>query len=542
MNLTGYGTGATADPSQVSAIAPYSGVQNYNPGAPGALQNMGGGTPNVGGGTTGVNQLRYPSGQGQNQWGSYPMMSNMATGGGFNTPYGAGGFGTGSQTGMFSSSFPPSSYYGSQQGYGGFYPGGTISSAPGLSSVGKGYQAGTTYDPALTSSLFGYLQSQIGQPSPMYPGQLTAPPNVNLSDLSSYLSGGPSNIPGSQQLTNIAQTGGGVGVEKSPGFAGLLQMSQTGNPINVMPEWQSMVNAMQQNTAQQAADLKEQLSAGGNLVGTPYGTTMQDFYSNIGAQQQALLGQLSTQAQQQAVQNMLSAQGTLGQLGLTGQEANITNMLGAQGQIMGQVLPTSAQQQGIQQAGLANAYQEWLRTQPQYNPLMNYMFGAGTTFPPYLFPGASSSPFSNLGQGLGTLLGNIYNQQPTNTPPGPSPGPGGSPLPGPTGGNGGGGGGGGGNIPNIPGVDVWGQTGTQQTPVNTDYPGYNPPATPPGVTSDWRTWTSMGIDPFTIPAALGGIGTGGNVPTDVPNQTGNIPYVGGGGYSGGGGSDTMSIV
>jgi hypothetical protein len=193
----------------------------------------------------------------------------------------------------------------------------------------------------------------------MYPGQLTAPPNVNLTGLSNFLAGGQSNIPGMNQLAQIAQTG---------------------NPFNVSPEWQAMVAAQQQDIQQQAAQLKESMSAGGNLVGTPYGTTMQDFYSQTAAQQNALLAQLQQSAYNQAQQAQL----------------------GAQGQILGQVLPTSQQLQGVQQAGLSNAYQAWLQSQPQYNPLLGYQMAAATTFPSYM-----QEQKSNVAGTIGSVLGGI---------------------------------------------------------------------------------------------------------------------------------------
>jgi hypothetical protein len=579
-NPTGGGGSGTGDPLQ--SMLQSGGYQN------------GGGS----GGWGGV-QNQPPSGTqwGQNQWGSYPSMgSNMAYGGGFSTPqgggygmqapqsmlswpgggqnpqqmrgavgqqtagqpqggptpFGPGGFGPGSgdQTGFQQPAYgtgqgwqtgQPNAYGNTSTGYGGFYPNpqGVPTSVPGTWNAGNNYFTGSTYDPALTGDIFGYLQSQVGQQSPMYQGQLTAGPNQVLQNMQGYLTGQGSNIPGMNQLSNLAQTGGNInmgavpaqglqqlgqtggniGVQGTPGYGGLqtmqqtggninaantagfgglqniqqtggninlagtpayqnmLQMAQTGNPINVTPEWQSMVAAMQQNTDQQAAQIKEQMSAGGNLVGTPYGNTMANFYEQTGLNQQALLGQLSTQAQQQAVQNQLAAQGQLTQMGLQGQEAgaqnqlaaagqltgyglqgqqqtaanqlaasgqlsqlglqgqeqNVANMLqalqgyggmniqgqqatagnqlGATGQILSQVQPTSQQMQGVQQTGLSNAYQEWLRTQPQYNPLMSYMYGAGTTFPPYLTQGASSSPWGGLAAAAGNVAAAAINRQ-----------------------------------------------------------------------------------------------------------------------------------
>lgn len=222
---------------------------------------------------------------------------------------------------------------------------------PGLQSGPGGYYTGSSYDPQLTSSLFGYLGSQVGQGLPQYPGQLTAPPNELYGQLGNLLTGGQSNIPYGQQM---------------------LQMAQTGNPTDVGPAWEAMIKASQQNIAENQAQLKEQYAAGGNLVGTPYGSAMSDYMSQTALGENAIL----TQAQQQAAE------------AAAGREA------GMQQYLTGTDMALGGQLQGIQQLGATNAYNEWLRTQPQYNPLLSQAYGAATTFPPYLNP--QQSPWAML--------------------------------------------------------------------------------------------------------------------------------------------------
>lgn len=50
-------------------------------------------------------------------------------------------------------------------------------------------------------------------------------------------------------------------------------------------------------------------------------------------------------------------------------------------------------------------YQEWLRTQPQYNPLMPYFYGTSTAFPPMYTPGSQPSFWDYFTQILGAGLG-----------------------------------------------------------------------------------------------------------------------------------------
>jgi hypothetical protein len=119
--------------------------------------------------------------------------------------------------------------------------------------------------------------------------------------LLSFLNGGQSNIPGAQSLT---------------------QMANTGDPISALPEWQAMVKAMGQNTAQNQANLKEQFAFSGDLQSSPFGTAMSNYMQQTNLDQNALLGQLDTTAMENAMQRELTAS-----QGLTGMAANETQFL-----------------------------------------------------------------------------------------------------------------------------------------------------------------------------------------------------------------------
>lgn len=54
---------------------------------------------------------------------------------------------------------------------------------------------------------------------------------------------------------------------------------------------------------------------------------------------------------------------------------------------------------------LNRLYQEWMRTQPQYNPLLPYFYGTSTAFPPMYTPGSQPSFWDYFTQIAGAALG-----------------------------------------------------------------------------------------------------------------------------------------
>lgn len=240
-------------------------------------------------------------------------------------------------------------------------------------NFGKGgYGIQSTLDPQLTSTLMNWLQGWMGKGatpfdlSALLPsggtteaGQMTAPLNPLM-----------------QQLMKFFQTGQGGGM---PGADSLSEMAKTGDPISALPEWQAMVDAQQRQIKQNAANLKEQFGFAGNLSSTPMGNAMGDFYSQTSKDQNALLAQL-----QQAA--MEAAQG---------------RKLGASEYLSGAEQGFGAGLQGLDQQAITNLYNEFIRTRPEYSPLLGMTQNMASIFPPIINPnvgmGAGGAAASNMG-------------------------------------------------------------------------------------------------------------------------------------------------
>lgn len=227
----------------------------------------------------------------------------------------------------------------------------------------------TTLNPNLTQNFFNFLASQMGKGATPFdlsallpssgkattPGSLTAP----LTDVNSM-------------LQDFYKTGSGG----PAGASTLAGMAQNGNPTDVGPAWQAMLAAQQQNTDRNAANLREQFAFGGDLKSSPFGQSMQDFFNQNTLNQNMQLTQAQQQAQEAAAGRQLSASSDL--------------FSGASG--FGQ------QMQNLDQQSIQNMLSEFVRTQPEYAPYLNMLFGASTTFPP--------SMSGNVGVGgLGGALG-----------------------------------------------------------------------------------------------------------------------------------------
>jgi hypothetical protein len=228
-----------------------------------------------------------------------------------------------------------------------------------------------TNDPSLTAQFYSWMQSQLGQGVTPFnlsavlpssgqttaPGTLTAPNNQILQQLMAMFTGAPSTIPGA---------------------SGLTQMAQTGDPVDQTAAWQASVAAMQQNIQENAANLKEQFAFGGNLQSSPFGSAMQDYYTQSALQQNALLAQMQSQSLENAASRELSAQ-----QGLTSEASSV-----------GQYL------QGLDQASITNLYNEFIRTQPQYNPVLQMLYGSALASPGVV----NDTQGSDLG-GIASLIG-----------------------------------------------------------------------------------------------------------------------------------------
>jgi hypothetical protein len=230
--------------------------------------------------------------------------------------------------------------------------------ASGMTGIGKGMFAQNPLDPALTSSLFQWLQSQIGQGVPGFDlstllpssGQATAPGQLN-APLTQLL----------QQIQTMFGSGGQIG-----------QMAAGG--IDAVAPWQKMVDAMQRQIAQGGANLKEQFNVEGGLASSPFGQAAVDYQTQSNKDLNSQLAQM----QFQGIQDQLQA----------------GNMVQGAGQFM----------QGLDQQAIQNMLQEFIRTSPQYNPLLGMEFGAATTFPPVLNPQKGGGALGGLLSSLGPLL------------------------------------------------------------------------------------------------------------------------------------------
>jgi hypothetical protein len=168
----------------------------------------------------------------------------------------------------------------------------------GKHKLGGGMTAEPTMDPLFTNNFYGMLRSMMSGGG----GDLQ-------NQLLSFLGGHGSNIPGSSQLTSMANTG---------------------NPISALPEWQKMVEAQQRGIGQGAANLKEQFAFMGDLASSPMGSAMGDYYAQTAKDQNALLGQMDTQSMEAAMQRMLSA------------DTSIAGMAGAETQFLDSLFQGSA--------------------------------------------------------------------------------------------------------------------------------------------------------------------------------------------------------
>jgi hypothetical protein len=300
---------------------------------------------------------------GQNQYMNYPSMTSPGSMS-FNntTPPGA---------------VPPS-------GSSPFFPysPGALNTPGGVGSsynLPSGARTGPTLDPAFTQGLDAWLQSQMGK-------------GASPFNLSAYLPStggttGPGQVaapltPELQQLARFLQTGQGGGA----GTGTLEQMATTGMPTDVGPAWQAMISSEQRNVDEKANQLREQFAGMGDLASSPFGTSITDFYTQTALGQNAQLTQAEQQAQEAAAGRMAGASQFL-----TGTAGNLGEYL-----------------QGLDEQSIQTLMQEFIRSSPDYNPLLSGEFQLGTTFPPiYGKSGFGASFGSALGGALGSSLGSF---------------------------------------------------------------------------------------------------------------------------------------
>jgi hypothetical protein len=140
--------------------------------------------------------------------------------------------------------------------------------------------------------------------------------------------------------------------------------------------WQSEVSAMNQPIQQQYADIKEQFGAQGALGSSEMAQAMANYGAQTAASEESLLGQLTLQALPQE-------------------------------QSMAQAV------QSLDQESITNLYNEFIRTQPQYNPLIGNIETASTTYPPiYTKQGGIGSALIGSAGGILGGLASIVEANP----------------------------------------------------------------------------------------------------------------------------------
>lgn len=349
----------------------------------------GGSMPQVYGGYPGSNQFTgyYGGGVGAYMPGNTPF------------PGGGGNYGTGGGSPYYNpvqgTMQPSSGYnpyqipqYGSQGGPQGSsgqpwsvqytgapgWPAGTgLTPNPGSENLGHSLIATGLQFPGLSTDFAQYLQSQLGQG--------ISPFNLSTMLPTGGMTAGGQLSPGLDPVTQQLQNLFAGGYSSTPGASTLSTIANQG--ISALPEWQAMIQAQQGNINTGAANLKEQLGYMGNIAGSPMASGMAQYYDQATASQNALLGQLQQ-----------------------------TNIL--QGQIpAAQQLLSGAQQTGANLYGydvnaINNMYQAYMQGQPQYNPMLSYIGGLATMYPPTTkSPGFGSTFSQALAQGLGSSLGNL---------------------------------------------------------------------------------------------------------------------------------------
>jgi hypothetical protein len=250
----------------------------------------------------------------------------------------------------------------------------------GSQNIGGGNVTIPTLDPALTSQLFTFLQSQIGQG--VTPFNLSTPLPSGGQTQAGQLSA-PLN-PIETALMNFYQTGQG-------GVPGQQALQQQANGINMTPEWQAMLDAMngpQGPIARQYAQIAQQFGASGGIGGSPYAQAVTQFGEQTALDQNALLAQMTMQGLQL--------------------QQNAATTLQSGGQSFGSEL------QGLDQQAISNLLNQFMIDSPQNNPYLQYIFGASTSSPGAINSktgvGAAGAAVSSAGdvlQGIADLYGAI---------------------------------------------------------------------------------------------------------------------------------------
>lgn len=208
-----------------------------------------------------------------------------------------------------------------------------------------------TVDPMFTKAFDSWLRTQIGKGAT------------------------PFNLSAVMPSTGKATDPGTLTAPLNPVLQSLEEFftKGTGGPLSeVLPMWQAEMKAMDIPIQKELANIKEQFGARGALGSSEMASAMGDFGAQTARDQEALLGQLTLQA-------------------LPGMEQFGSNL------------------QQLDQGSIDRLVQEFMRTRPEYSPLLQEESAFATTYPPSYgkkgFTQAFGQSFgSGLGSGLATLI------------------------------------------------------------------------------------------------------------------------------------------
>ena len=216
------------------------------------------------------------------------------------------------------------------------------------------YVAGGPISPDFTNQLLAYFSSQIGKGATPYGGTAALPSTGGVTD-PGQLSAGMTPLLADllQQFQGaMAGTGGGT----------LGEMVKTGMPVSQTAQWAKMQSAMERQYRMGEANVAEGFAAGGGMTSSPYGQAMADYNLQAAREKAAMFGGMETTALESA----------------RGRQVQALNLLYPAAQKLGELF------QGMDQAAINRTLAEFIRTQPEYGPLLNLIYGLATTFPPYL--------------------------------------------------------------------------------------------------------------------------------------------------------------
>src|SRR5580658_4292827 len=210
----------------------------------------------------------------------------------------------------------------------------------------------------------------------------------------------------------VAQTGAQAGIQEA-GIGAQAQESVAGQQV----AGQESIAQMQTQAQEQELASQEAFQGGwaqyqGGLQASELGANL----SSSAASQ--ILGNSMTGAQSlqnsslSALESMYGGQNTMANQ--YGSYLNTAEGLGIQnatnlGNLQNQTLLTGGelggQQYNIGQSQINNAYQNWLNTQPQNNPLLSLLNGQASSYPPVYYPGYTQGSLGSILGGVGALGG-----------------------------------------------------------------------------------------------------------------------------------------